>query len=298
MKSVFSLYKPRDETKSIPLIFDSPHSGQCYPRDFHHSCPRKALEQTADHYVDELFKPVTKHGATLLAAEFPRCYIDTNRRIDDIDLALLDGPWPQHLPPHLPRPSARSDAGIGLIRRLIKPGQPVYDSPLKPQAIAGRIETYYRPYHNALEQEIQHAHYTYGQVWYINAHSMPDDTARPKRAVTLLGKQPQHSDFCLGNRDGTTCSTEFTHWVRDFLQDLGYKVTINDPFKGVELITRHGHPARGFHALQLEINKSLYMDEKSGAKHEGFPKLQQQMEALTEHCAQYIETRLVPKAAD
>jgi len=288
--SVFSILKPQN---SIPLVFDSPHSGRNYPDDFGYGCDFKNLRLAEDHYVDELFANAPGHGASFLQALFPRSYIDPNRAENDIDLNLLAGDWPEDI-----IPSARADAGIGLVRRLVRPGIAVYDRTLSITEIQARIEHYYRPYHAALKELLDAAHYNFGMVYHINCHSMPHETARPKRGLTLLGGQPRHADFTLGNRDGATASVLFTHDVRAFLQGLGYYVTINDPFKGVECVERYGAPARGRHSLQLEVNKSLYMDEETGEKSANFPKVQADITALIRFCADYARAQLKPMAAD
>ena len=169
MKNVLSILKP---DSPLPLIFDSPHSGTIYPDDFHYACDFSELVQAEDKYVDELFSCVTNYGGTLLLAEFPRSYIDVNRSADDIDVDLFEGHWPDKLYGPID-PTSRSDAGIGLIRRLVKPGIPVYDRYLSPEEIHARVQTYYKPYHEKLEELIESAHYNFGEVWHINCHSMP-----------------------------------------------------------------------------------------------------------------------------
>lgn len=298
MSSAFTLHKPKNSQKTIPLVFDSPHSGKNYPDDFDYICDDLEMKRAEDNFVDELFSHVTNHGATLLCAEFPRSYIDTNRDLHDIDPALIDGEWPQEIYPHKIAPSIRSDAGIGLVRRLIKPGKPIYNRALNPQEIEKRIKNHYDSYHKKLCEILYDTHYNFGQVWHINCHSMPKETAFPKRAITMAGSQPLPSDFVLGNRDSTTCDIQFTHMIRDFLCDLGYRVTINDPFKGVELVKRYSNPARGLHSIQLEINKSLYVNEKDCTKNKGYDSLQSTLEKLTNHCANYVENKIIQQAAD
>ncbi|MEZ5919527.1 MAG: N-formylglutamate amidohydrolase, partial [Alphaproteobacteria bacterium] len=169
MNDIYTLTRP--ETPALPLIFDSPHSGTLYPEDFGYACDFHTLESAEDKYVDDLFASAPAFGAALLCAHFPRSYIDPNRSADDIDPALLAGLWDGALPI---APSPRSDAGIGLIRRLVRPGIPVYDRPLTSAEITARIERYYTPYHEALETLITEAHYNFGQVWHVNCHSMPE----------------------------------------------------------------------------------------------------------------------------
>lgn len=290
MKEILSIAKPDDP---LPLVFDSPHSGAEYPKDFDYSCDLEILRTSEDKFVEDLYASAPKHGGTLLQALFPRCYVDTNRAIDDIDPQLLEEEWNGES-----KPTARSDAGIGLIWRLAKPGTPIYKTHLTPEEIKNRIEKYYRPYHDALEQLIEEAYYKFGQVWHINCHSMPSKSSFPKRPIALAGHEPKAAEFCLGNRDGTTCGLDFTREIRSFLQSLGYVVTINDPFKGVELIKRHADPIRGKHSLQIEINRALYMDEETGEKNKNYDALKSDIDKLIKYCSAYVEANLTNQAAD
>ncbi|MCB1784175.1 MAG: N-formylglutamate amidohydrolase [Alphaproteobacteria bacterium] len=278
-------------------MFDSPHSGRDYPDDFNFACKFEDLEKIEDRYVDDLFSNAPDHGATLLAANFPRSYIDANRAADDIDENLLGAPWPDTL--HGPiYPTPRSDSGIGLISRLIRPGTPIYDRPLQPEEIMNRIRTCYEPYHDTLRTLIDQAFYSFGQVWHINCHSMPVASAFPKRNIRIIGGQSIPSDFVLGDRDGTTCSPDFTRALTDHLRREGFRVTVNDPFRGVELIRRSGLPTRGRHSLQIEINRSLYMNEETGAKRSDYGSFKAQIDKMIRFCTAYAQDHLTRRAAD
>ncbi|GJL85274.1 MAG: hydrolase [Micavibrio sp.] len=290
MDKIFTISKP---DQPLPLIFDSPHSGALYPDDFNYACDFEILARAEDKHVDELFALAPNYGGTLLAALFPRSYIDPNRAACDIDPDLLAEKWPDGS-----NPTARSDAGIGLIRRLVRPGVPVYDRSLSIEEVQQRIEKYYQPYHDALKKLVDDTHYNFGQVWHINCHSMPSSSARPRQPIGLIGNQSKSVDFCLGDRDGTSCSKDFTHGLRDFIKAMGYSVTTNDPFKGVELVARHAEPARGRHSLQIEINKALYLNEEKNQKSDDYPALQKDVEQLVSFCATYVEQNLVDLAAD
>jgi len=285
LDKIYHLIRPQ---YALPLVFDSPHSGAIYPQDFDYACEFSALEKAEDKFVDELFAAAPDEGASLLCAEFPRSYIDVNRCERDIDVDLLEDIWPEEL-----NPTARSHAGIGLIRRLVKPGVPLYGRHLKSSEIRARIETYYRPYHAALGKLIEDAHYSFGQVWHINCHSMPTHEGNAFRASPL-----RTADFVLGDRDGTTCDIAFTHAVRDFLKSMGYKVSINDPYKGVELVRRYSNPATGRHSLQIEVARALYMDESTYTKSSNFSKMQGDITKLIRFCADYVQAQSLPMAAD
>src|SRR5579864_4660798 len=150
----------------LPLVLDSPHSGAVYPDEFAFCCPLDILRRAEDAYVDELYGAAPAHGATLIAALFPRSYIDANRASDDLDPAILARPLPAHL---VPRPATR----VGLVRRHARPGVPIYDRKLDPDDILARIECYHTPYHRALDESCDRLHREFGAVWHVNCHSMP-----------------------------------------------------------------------------------------------------------------------------
>lgn len=289
---VLSIKKPEI---ALPLVFDSPHSGSHYPHDFGYACDLAHLRGAEDSFVDELFATAPAHGITFLHAHFPRAYIDVNRAETDIDAELLAEDWTG---PFEIEPTSRSHAGIGLIRRLVKPGIPLYDRALSSEEIVARIEKYYRPYHDALATLLKDAHYNYGQVWHINCHSMPNASAYPKRGIGLVGNKAKPVDFVLGDRDGTSCAFDFTRALRDFIKSLGYTVSVNDPFKGVELVDKYSSPAAGYNSLQIEINKSLYMDEETGQKNSSFNALKDDVDKISKFCATFVESRLTQLAAD
>ena len=155
---------------ALPIVIDSPHSGTAYPADFGYSAPFELLRRGEDLYVDRLYENAPQHGATFVAAHFPRAYIDPNRLLADIDEALLDAPWPGEV-----ATGPKTKLGIGLIWRLL--GQvPVYQRKLSVAEVQQRIERCYRPYHAALDQAIDGAYRQFGAVWHLNVHSMPDDS--------------------------------------------------------------------------------------------------------------------------
>ncbi len=263
------------------VILDSPHSGTLYPDDLPYVCSMHALRQTEDSFVDELF---AQAPAPLLRAHFARSYIDPNRAVDDIDPAILDGAFPGPL-----NPTERSQHGHGLIRHLCR-GAAVYPRKIPVGVALKRIETCYQPYHTALTGLLAEARRYHPTVWHINCHSMASSDAfsYPRLANTAGAA---HADFVLGDRDGTTAEAAFVERVAHYLRGCGYTIAINDPYKGMEILRLHGQPASGIHSLQLEINRSLYMDEDSLQKHEGFYKVQADMTGLVKELAGYLEAR-------
>jgi N-formylglutamate amidohydrolase len=271
-----------------PVVFDSPHSGSEYPADFGFSCPFKLLRHAEDAHVDTLFGAAPSFGATLIAALFPRSYIDPNRALEDIDQQLLDQPWPGPV-----SASDRARVGMGLVRRVCKPGLAMYDRKLTVAEVKSRIERYYRPYHQGVADAIDRAFGRFGAVWHVNCHSMPSSTA-PR----TLSHAWDRADFVLGDRDGTTCDPGFRTMVQTTLERLGYDVRVNDPYKGVELVRRFGAPQRGRHSLQIEINRRLYMNEDTLERNQGFGRLKQNIDVLVASITAYADGQLTAAAAD
>jgi N-formylglutamate amidohydrolase len=272
----------------VPVIFDSPHSGADYPDDFLYACAPKLLRQAEDAHVDRLFSAAPDAGATLIAALFPRSYIDVNRAIDDIDQQLLDAPWPSPV-----TASDRARVGMGLVRRICRPGLAMYDRKLTVDEIENRIDRYYRPYHAAVADAIDGMADRFGAVWHVNCHSMPS-TRGPRVQATGW----ERADFVLGDRDGTTCGIGFRRLVQGTLQRMGYDVRINDPYKGVELVRRFGQPHLGRHSLQIEVNRRLYMNEETLEPIAGFDALKRDIDILVQAIAAYARDQLVAAAAD
>ena len=253
-----------------PVLLDSPHSGIIYPDDFRPIAPMELLRTGEDAFVHELFGGGPEKGAILIEAHFPRVYIDPNRAATDIDPDLLLETWPEPL-----MPTEKSRLGLGLIRRLAVPGVPVHSKRLTVAEVRGRIDRFYRPYHQAVGGAYDELHRRFGKVWHINCHSMK--SVGNAMSTDEGAKRP---DFVLGDRDGKTCDPAFMTLVRDVLVDMGYSVAINDPYKGLELIMRYSDPGAGRHALQIEINRGLYMHEGRVAKNAGFAELKEDLDQL------------------
>lgn len=273
---------------AVPLVCDSPHSGTSYPGDFAHAVPRALLRRGEDTHVEALWEAVPAVGGTLLAAHFPRTYIDANRTEDDLDPGLLAEPWPTPL-----NPGEKTRLGFGLVWRNIGADKPIYDRPLTVAEVRNRIESYYRPYHAALAQAVEDSAQRFGGVWHLNLHSMPND------AYERLQIRSPHplADFVLGDRDGTTCEPGFVDLVERELRACGYTVARNDPYKGVQLIARIGQPARKRHSLQIEVRRPLYMDEATRERNEGFARVQRDLSALARTLATYVKDQVKDRAA-
>jgi N-formylglutamate deformylase len=269
----------------VPLVCDSPHSGTAYPEDFGHAVPLALLRRGEDTHVHELWRSAPAHGATLLAATFPRTYIDVNRNETDLDPAQIEGEWPVPL-----QPGPKTQQGLGLIwQRIVKDGvpTPLYARKRTVAEVQHRIERYWRPYHARLQQAIDASVERFGGVWHLNLHSMPNDVYR------RLGQEGKVlADFVLGDRDGTTCAPEFIHLIGDTLKGFGYTVAYNEPYKGVELIGRIGQPQLRRHSLQIEIRRPVYMDEDTREPNAGFAPLQQHLDRVLAVVADYVRAQM------
>jgi N-formylglutamate amidohydrolase len=273
------LWRRDPPAAAVPLVLDSPHSGADYPEEFDYCCPLPVLRRAEDAYVDELYAAAPGHGATLIGALFPRSYIDVNRAADDLDPAILKAPLPA---PLVPRPATR----VGLVRRHAQPGVPIYRQKLDPDDVLARIERYHAPYHRALDETCERLHREFGAVWHLNCHSMPSygPSREERRGV--------YADFVLGDRDGTTCAAEFTDFVAQFLRGLGYDVRVNEGYKGVEIVRRHGRPHERRHSLQIEVDRALYMDQKTLEKLPGFDRLKADLAELVAAVAGFCRARI------
>jgi N-formylglutamate deformylase len=280
MNRPFEVFPPRKG--HAPLVLDSPHSGTDYPEDFRPAVSRELLRQAEDSYVDELYASAPDHGATLVAARFPRSYIDANRSLLDIDAALLDAPWPG---PAIPGP--KTQKGIGLIWRVLDSGEAIYSRKLAVDEVKQRIVRFHQPYQRAVKDALDAVHDHWGAVWHLNVHSMPAVSGR----ISEEGPGKARADFVLGDRDGTTCEPEFTMMVAEALRAMGYQVKVNDPYKGVELVRAFSDPKAGRHSLQVEVNRKLYMDERTRAKSAGFAELQRNLDALVAQVSAYAAER-------
>jgi len=263
----------------LPLVFDAPHSGQVFPPDFDTIAPTAAIHACGDAYVDELWSIVTQHGATLVAALFPRAYIDPNRAVHDLDPELLASLWP-----HDARPEAYSERGVGLLHRFAAPNVPLYDRRLSVAEVERRINDYYLPYRQALRDALDAARDEYGVVWHLDCHSM---SSRGGALDPDAGMS--RADVIVSDYDGTTADPAFSQWLVDEFTRLGFRVAYNTPYRGGDIVRHFGRPAERRHSVQIELNRALYMNESRDEKHEGFSSLQSQLGQFAAALAAYAE---------
>jgi N-formylglutamate amidohydrolase len=241
-----------------PLVLSSPHSGCYYPPAFLAASrlSPEALRSSEDVAVDDLFAAGPLHGAPLLKANYPRAYIDVNREAGELDGKLFD-PSPTPSPP--PR-SIRVAAGLGVVPRVVSEGQPIYDGRIPLADGLARIELVYRPYHTQLDLLMERAMQKFGVAILIDCHSMPSrmPTGDARRPYEPIG-----ADIVIGDRYGASCDAGFAHRVHALLSGMGYRVARNKPYAGGFITEHYAARGRNRHALQIEINRALYMDEKT-----------------------------------
>jgi N-formylglutamate deformylase len=270
LETPLSLQVP--ERISAPFLFSSPHSGRIYPRAFLDASRLDAntLRKSEDSYVDELFEGVVPLGVPLIGALFPRAYLDVNREPYELDPHMFDA----RLPAFANTRSLRVTGGLGTIARIVADTHEIYDQPLPVDEALRRIEQLYKPYHRALGRQLVALQRTFGVAILIDCHSMP--------ATAAGDGQTPRPDFVLGDRYGTSCTSRITDEAQSVLEDLGYSVRRNKPYAGGYITERYGNPARGLHALQIEVNRALYMDEVTLDKTPGFAQTKSDLTALAD----------------
>jgi len=266
--SAVEVYEPRALTS--PVVFASPHSGAQYPPAFvAESCLDLAtLRRSEDCYVDELFADAPEFGAPLLRALYPRAYVDVNREAYELDPEMFSDP----LPRHANTASARVMAGLGTIARIVSTRREIYRRKLPYAEAEHRIETVYKPYHQALSGLVGRARRQFGFCILVDCHSMPS-TGLPAEDTTKNAS----IDMVLGDRLGLSCSARVSDAVERFLTETNYQVMRNNPYAGGYTTQYYGDPANGIHALQIEINRALYMNEVTLQRRSRFAALKADM---------------------
>lgn len=258
----FEIWAPAEQR--IPFVFNSPHSGCYYPQSFldSSSLDPLSIRRSEDCYVDALFASAVVLGAPLLRAHFPRAFLDVNREPYELDQRMFSETVPAYANTH----SVRVAGGLGTVPRLVGEGQQIYPGRIALNDALARIECLYKPYHRELERLLNETHRRFGFAVLIDCHSMPGGI-KP-------GDGARRADFIIGDRFGRSCSDGLAETAIDLLYSLGYQVAYNKPYAGGFITEHYGRPSRGFHALQIEVNRSLYMNEASLQRLSGFEALQ------------------------
>lgn len=263
------------EADHTPLFLNSPHSGEFFPPSFlaRSQLTREQLRHASDLYVDELFLPATAQGVPLMRAHLPRSFIDLNREPLELDPRLISGP----LPIDANTRSLRVAGGLGTVPRVIGDQVEIYAGKIALDEALRRIEYAYVPYHLRLHRELARRHVRHGHVLLIDLHSMPSQNT-PRLARPM-------PDIVLGDRFGASAAAEFVDRVENLARRLGFRVERNQPYAGGYITEHYGRPQLGWHALQIEINRALYMDEANLERHAGFSALSEALVMLVARLA-------------
>jgi N-formylglutamate deformylase len=240
----FDLLLP--ERQRVPFVFASPHSGRLYPHSFVDASRLNAtgLRRSEDAFVEELFACAARLGAPMIAARFPRAFLDVNRAPGELDITMFDGP----LPMAVETPGVRVNSGLGVIPRVVRDGAEIYRGRLAPREAQERLTRLYRPYHARLAAMIEETQARFGAAVLIDCHSMPSAAAIP--------------DVVLGDRYGMAASHSLMRRAEQAFERAGFSTARNTPYAGGYSTHLYGRPMLGVHALQVEINRALYLDEE------------------------------------
>ena len=275
----------------LPIVLNSPHSGSCYPHEFLAASrlDAQAIRRSEDTHMDTLMLEAAALGAPLLRANFPRAWLDVNREPYELDPKMFAGA----LPTYANIRSLRVAGGLGTIARIVAEREEIYARPLPVDAALARIDLVYKPYHRVLRRLVVDTGAAFGLAPLIDCHSMPS---------TVRGAfgRPR-PDIVLGDRYGTSCASDLTDLSTRILTRRGYAVARNKPYAGGFITEHYGQPARGLHAMQIEVNRSLYMDERTLERHSGFTRISADLAYLVSELGNAFEAGFLsarPEAAE
>jgi N-formylglutamate amidohydrolase len=275
------------EVPLVPFVFCSPHSGRVYPSVMIAATRLQLaqLRRSEDCLVDQLFRGVVDDGAPLIAANFARAYIDVNREPYELDPELFGLSLPAFANAH----SLRVSGGLGTIARVVADGEEIYHTLPSLESALVRIETLHLPFHRTLSALLERTRRLFGLVFLIDCHSMP--SAAMSQAGTA------RPDFVLGDRFGASCDPRMTRLARDTLVQLGYHTLLNRPYAGGYITEHYGQPSHGVHALQIEINRALYLHEATLEPRPRFQRLQSDLMVLCRRLFRELPGRMPLGAA-
>jgi len=258
-----------------PVIFNSPHSGSVYPAEFLNASriDLPTLRRSEDSFMDELIADLAARGFPVVRVNFPRSYVDVNREPYELDPRMFFG----RLPSFANTRSMRVAGGLGTIPRVVGDGQEIYRERLAVDDALRRIETLYKPYHRALRRLINRVHQSFGAVVVVDCHSMP--------SIGVSRDEPRRPDVVIGDRYGTSCAPTLPDTVEETMGRLGYSIGRNKPYAGGFITEHYGNPASGLHAVQLELNRAIYMDERRREKSARFAQVAADFAILAEALA-------------
>jgi N-formylglutamate deformylase len=274
---LFEVREP--ETVRVPFVFNSPHSGRHYPEDFLRQTRLDAhsIRRSEDHFVDELFASATDLGAPLLVAHFPRAYLDVNREPYELDPRMFEG----KLPAYANINSLRVAGGLGTVPKLVAENMEIYAHRLPVEEALERVERVYKPYHACLRRLIARTHVHFGFGILVDCHSMPGNVRVAGSAI--------RPDFIIGDRYGTSAAADLSRAAIQILEEMGFSAIRNKPYAGGFITEHYGRPARGLHALQIEINRALYIDEVTLQKRPEFHAVAAAIGAFMERLSDFVD---------
>ncbi len=280
------------EELASPLVFSSPHSGSVYPPAFLERTRLDALglRRSEDAYVDALFAFARSVGAPMLRAHFPRAYLDVNREPYELDPRMFDAPLPEFVNTR----SLRVAAGLGTIPRVVADAREIYAQPLRVEEALDRIERLYKPYHAALRGLMERAQRKFGAAFLIDCHSMPTTLARDQSVATRGKRQ---LDFVIGDRFGASCCPGVVAAIEDRLRQFNYVVQRNRPYAGGFITEHYGKPAAGWHAVQIEVARGLYMNETTLERNERFDAIAAHLGEVVRDLAREVASRMDERRA-
>ncbi len=253
-------------TLTSGVVFALPHSGRDYGVSFLNQSilDKISIRSSEDAFLDQLIDGIEKYGAPKIIANAPRAFIDLNRSTDELDPALISG-----IKNNIRSP--RISSGLGVIPRVVSHGKEIYRGKLSLEQAQSRIEYYWKPYHKDLSNLLKRAQSIYSQSLLIDMHSMPHE------AVSAQSSFIKAPEIVVGDRFGMSSDPEFTNLIVSILKQHGFRVAKNTPFAGAFITKHHGKIKDRTHAIQIEIDRSLYMDEEQILPNSGFEKLKSQL---------------------
>ncbi len=285
-RAAYYLSEPKKRTSCV--VFASPHSGSDYPDSFLKQTVlnQKTIRSSEDAFVDLLFQDVADFGAPFLKAGAPRAFLDLNRSPDELDPALIEG---VRKPGHNPRVAS----GLGVIPRVVANGRSIYRGKLALEEANRRIDTYWRPYHDALGALLAESHKMFGMAILIDCHSMPREAVQ--NVTRPQGRRPE---IVLGDRFGAAAHVEIVDQIEAAFAGAGFAVSRNTPFAGAYVTQHYGRPSRRQHAIQIEIDRSLYMDETRIEPHSDFDVFRTRLSGVIGQIAAIGRPEELPLAAE
>lgn len=269
---------------TVPFVFNSPHSGRHYTPYFLNQSRLSPLllRKSEDALVDYMYEFATELGAPLLAATFPRAYVDVNREPYELDPRLISSP----LPSHANSESVRVAAGLGTIARVVGTGLEIYRQQLTLEEALWRIENFYYPYHQALKSLLEEQVTRFDRAILIDCHSMPSSSLGYSNSI--------RPDIVVGDRFGHSANSEMVAFLIELLSEKGFNVAYNTPYAGGYITEHYGKPNSSIHAIQIEIDRSLYMDEVLLEPHSGFSELSEKLEHVFRRFVADVTHSLIP----